>query len=155
MKMELILWRHAEAEDGGDTTPDHERSLTDRGQKQAAQVARWLRKHLPRKPRILVSPAKRTQQTANALELAYEIEPALGIGAGATDVLKASGWPDRYEAVVMVGHQPALGWVAASLLAGTEADWSIRKGAVWWFSSRKRNGERQTLLRAVISPDFS
>jgi phosphohistidine phosphatase len=153
--MELILWRHAEAEEGGVATPDHKRRLTARGEKQAKQAARWLRKHLPRKRTILVSPAERTQQTANALELAYEIEPGLGIGATATDVLALAGWPDQGGAVLIVGHQPTLGRVAALLLGGAEAAWSMKKGAVWWFSCRERNGENQTALRAVLNPDFS
>jgi len=153
--MDLILWRHAEAEDGGDGMLDHERCLTDRGRKQARQIARWLRKHLPKSPKILVSPAQRTQQTADALELAYEIEPRLGIGASTNDVLKAAGWPDRRGAVLIVGHQPSLGRVAARLLAGAEDDWSIKKGAVWWFSSRTRNGARHTQLDAVMAPGLS
>lgn len=153
--MELILWRHAEAEEGGADMLDHERRLTDRGRKQAAQIARWLRIHLPPKPQILVSPAKRTQQTADALKLAYEIEPRLGIGASAADVLSAAGWPDQRDTVLIVGHQPALGRVAAQLLAGAEDDWSIRKAAVWWFSSRVRNGERQIQLSAVMAPGFA
>jgi phosphohistidine phosphatase len=152
--MELILWRHAEAENGDDTILDHERRLTARGHKQAMQVARWLLKRLPQKPRILVSPAKRTQQTASALELAYEIEPGLGIGASAKNVLQAAYWPDHSGAVLIVGHQPSLGQVAARLLSGTEADWSIKKGAVWWFSSRERDGENKTFLRAVMTADL-
>ncbi len=34
--MDLLLWRHAEAEDG---TPDLKRKLTPRGEKQARQMA--------------------------------------------------------------------------------------------------------------------
>ena len=153
--MDLILWRHAEAEDGEGATPDHKRRLTARGEIQAKQVARWLRQHLPRKRRILVSPAERTQQTAHALELPYEIEPHLGTGASAVDVLTVAGWPDESGAVVIIGHQPTLGRIAALLLGGQEADWSIRKGGVWWFSSRVRNDEPQTVLRAVLNPDFA
>ena len=37
--MNLILWRHAEAED---TTPDLKRVLTKRGLKDAALMAQWL-----------------------------------------------------------------------------------------------------------------
>ena len=37
--MELILWRHADAELG---QPDSERRLTDKGHKQAARMAKWL-----------------------------------------------------------------------------------------------------------------
>lgn len=150
--MDLILWRHAEAEEGDSTLPDHKRRLTARGERQAKQVARWLRQHLPRKRKVLVSPAERTQQTAHALELAYEIEPRLGAGASATDVLTAAGWPDHSGAVLIVGHQPTLGRVAALLLGGEEANWSIKKGGVWWFSRRVRSDE--TVLRVVLNPDL-
>lgn len=152
--MDLILWRHAEAEEGDGSLPDHKRRLTARGEKQAKQVARWLREHLPSKRKVLVSPAERTQQTAHALELPYEIEPRIGIGASAPDVLAAVGWPDRSGAVLIVGHQPTLGRVAALLLGGEEANWSIKKGGVWWFSCRARD-EGQTVLRAVLNPDFA
>ena len=153
--MDLILWRHAEAEEGDGSLPDDKRRLTPRGEKQAKQVARWLHQHLPRKRKVLVSPAERTQQTAHALDLAYEIEPGIGLGASATDVLTAAGWPDQSGAVLIIGHQPTLGRVAALLLGGAEADWTIKKGGVWWFSSRVRNEEAQPVLRAVLNPDFA
>ena len=153
--MELILWRHAEAEEGDGKLPDEKRRLTTRGEKQAKKVAQWLQRHLPRKRTVLVSPAERTQQTAHALELPYEIESRLGIGASVEDVLKAAGWPDQSGAVLIVGHQPTLGRVAALLLGGEEADWPVKKGGVWWFASRARDNERQTVLRAVLNPDFA
>jgi phosphohistidine phosphatase len=152
--MDLILWRHAEAEEGDGTIPDKKRRLTARGEKQAKQVARWLHQHLPRKRKVLVSPAERTQQTAHALELPYEIEPRLGASASVKDVLTAAGWPDQSGAVLIIGHQPTLGRVAALLLGGEEADWSIKKGGVWWFSRRARHGETEAVLRAVLNPDF-
>ena len=151
--MELILWRHAEAEEGDGSLPDAKRRLTARGEKQARKVAQWLQKHLPRKRKVLVSPAERTQQTAHALELPYEIEPGLGIGASAKDVLKTAGWPNQNGTVLIVGHQPTLGRVAALLLAGEEADWSVKKGGIWWFSSR--GGDAPAVLRAVLNPDFT
>lgn len=153
--MELILWRHAEAEEADGTISDHKRRLTARGEKQAKQVAAWLQRHLPRKRTILVSPAERTQQTAHALELPYEIEPRVGIDASVKDVLSVTDWPDRSGAVLVIGHQPTLGRVAALLLGGEQADWSIKKGGVWWFASRDRDGEAQTVLRAVLNPDFT
>jgi phosphohistidine phosphatase len=153
--MELILWRHAEAEEGDGTIPDQKRRLTARGEKQAKQVARWLHQHLPRKRKVMVSAAERTQQTAHALDLPYEIEPRLGLGASAMEVLTVAGWPDREGAVLIIGHQPTLGRVAALLLGGEEADWTIKKGGVWWFSNRMRNDETRTVLRAVLNPDFA
>ncbi|MBI5791347.1 MAG: histidine phosphatase family protein [Rhodocyclales bacterium] len=153
--MDLILWRHAEAEDGDGIRPDHERRLTQRGEKQAKQVARWLQNRLPRKLTILASPTERTRQTAHALRLAYEVEPKVGAGATATAILAAAGWPDGDGAVLIVGHQPTLGRVAALLLAGREDDWAVKKGSVWWFGGRSRNGRRETILRAVLNPDFA
>lgn len=149
--MDILLWRHAEAEDG---MHDAKRRLTERGRKQAKQVARWLRKRLPPGARILSSPAVRAVQTAEALALPFEIMEKLGTGAGATSLLGAVGWPHAGGTVVVVGHQPTLGRAAAMLLTGDAADWSVRKGALWWFSRRLRNGEVETVLRAVIAPDL-
>ena len=61
----------------------------------------------------------------------------------------------RSAAILVVGHQPALGYTAALLLAGSEADWSIKKGAGWWFSNRTRDGEAQTVLRAVVPAELT
>ena len=156
--MDLILWRHAEAEDGGERIADAKRRLTARGEKQARKMAAWLLARLPTKATILVSPAERTQQTAHALGRAFEVEPKIGVGADCADLLAAVGWPDakvsRGGTLILVGHQPTLGRLAALLLSGTEDDWAIKKGAVWWFSRRTREGEEQTVLRAVINPDL-
>lgn len=148
--MDLILWRHAEAADG---VPDSARALTKHGLKQAAHMAAWLKERLPSDCKILVSPAKRTEQTAEALELPYETTKKVGTGATPADVLSAAGWPGASGTVLVVGHQPTLGGVAALLLCGEAADWTVKKGAVWWFSCRERHGA-ETLLRAVIGPDL-
>jgi phosphohistidine phosphatase len=153
-KMDLILWRHAEAEEGTAKLPDAKRRLTERGEKQARQMARWLLEHKPKNLRILVSPTQRTQMTAHALGLPFELEPKVGPGADAADLLAAAGWADHGGAVLVVGHQPTLGRVAALLLGGEEADWTIKKGAVWWFSNRTREGETQTVLRGVVGPEL-
>ena len=153
--MELLLWRHCEAEPG---EPDLGRALTGKGEKQARRMAAWLHAHLPESARILASPARRSRQTAQALaELAprrLKTVDALAPGASVDEVLLAVRWPDATSVVVVVGHQPTLGWVASRLLSGVEADWPIKKGGVWWFSSRDRDGVGQVVLRAVLSPDL-
>jgi phosphohistidine phosphatase len=154
--MDLILWRHAEAEEADGSMPDSKRRLTAKGEKQARKMGAWLRQHLPRDVRVLVSPSERTQQTAHALGLPFEIEPKIGVGADAADVIAAAGWPDgqrKTRAIVIVGHQPTLGRLAALLLAGEETDWSVRKGSVWWFSHRSdQPGEAQ--LRVVLGAEY-
>ncbi|MFT4100193.1 MAG: histidine phosphatase family protein [Burkholderiaceae bacterium] len=153
--MNLILWRHAEAEDA---TPDLTRELTGRGRKQAARMAEWLAPRLPGRYAILCSPAARTIQTVEALERDYVIDRRLSPGADVADYLAAAGWPegprDAGGTVVIVGHQPTLGGVASLLLSGSEQPWSIKKGAIWWLSSREREGRGQIVLRASVHPDL-
>ncbi|MCA1978978.1 MAG: phosphohistidine phosphatase SixA [Thiobacillus sp.] len=150
--MDLILWRHAEAEEG---VPDLERELTPRGRKQASRMADWLTPRLPPDVRILASPALRARQTAQALGREVDIEPALAPGATAEAVLTAADWPNAVHPVLVVGHQPTLGRIAARLLAGSEGDVSIKKAGVWWFQCRERDGELQIVLRAVAGPDYA
>jgi phosphohistidine phosphatase len=152
--MELVLWRHAEAEDG---IPDMKRALTDKGRRQAARVAKWLRPRLEGQWEILVSPATRTRQTADALGLDYDVRIPLGTSATEEALLREAGWPGNGKNVMIVGHQPTLGRVAARLLTGQAGELTIRKGALCWFSGKpgrlaEVNG---TLLRAVIGPDFA
>ena len=149
--MELILWRHAEAEDG---IPDAARQLTAKGVKQADKMATFLRARLPQNTRILVSPARRAQQTAHALTKNFTTEPAIEPGASPEAILKAANWSEGEGGVLIVGHQPALGEVAALLMSGKPEYWSIKKGAVWWFSNRIREDYSETTLRLVIAPDF-
>ncbi|MFU2487439.1 phosphohistidine phosphatase SixA [Thauera sp. WH-1] len=150
--MDLLLWRHAEAVDG---SPDHTRELTPRGLKQARRMARWLEEHRPKQLRVLVSPTLRTRQTATAFTDSFQIVPSLGPEGNVPELLAATGWPDASGAALVVGHQPALGRLAALLLSGAEADWTIKKGALWWFTNRVREDESQTVLRAVIPSDFA
>ena len=149
--MDLILWRHAEAEDGMD---DLARKLTKHGERQASRVASWLVSRLPDKIVILASPAVRTRQTASALGRHFDIESTLAPGRSPDDVLAAANWPSGSRSALIVGHQPTLGRVASRLLANCDDQWPVRKAAVWWFSSRDREEGANILLRAVISPDM-
>jgi phosphohistidine phosphatase len=145
--VDLILWRHADAEDG---YPDEKRALTAKGHKQAARMARWLGQHLPAHYTVLASPALRTQQTAAALGARVATSAEVGLAATPDSILRAAHWPSARHAVVVVGHQPTLGMTAARLLSGHESEWSVRKGSIWWLV----HDERHTVLRAVLSPDM-
>jgi len=147
--MDLILWRHAEAEDGA---PDLARRLTAKGAKQARRVAEWLQERLPADARILSSPAQRARQTAAALTDDYEVLRELSPASTYQALLTAADWPTAHRTTVIVGHQPTLGQTAAFLLAGAPRDWSIKKGGLWWFTLHHRSN-REIVLRAVVSPD--
>jgi phosphohistidine phosphatase len=147
--MDLILWRHAQAEDGA---PDLERRLTARGREDAKRVGAWLLARLPAdRVRVLSSPAVRSRQTADALGLRYDVVDALAPGADADAAIAASGWAGGGDAIVIVvGHNPWIGEAVARLVGGCEDGWPIRKGGAWWLSRR----EDDVLVRAVVSPDL-
>lgn len=147
--MDLILWRHAEADDG---MPDHARELTAKGLKQAGKLAAFLHRHLPDNTRILVSPAVRTRQTAAAYSGHFTVTPAIAPGASPQAVLHAARWPHAGGTVLVVGHQPTLGAVAALLLGCADNSLSIKKGALWWFS--QRDDTALVTLRLALEPAF-
>lgn len=151
--MELILWRHAEAQDGTGMA-DSDRKLTAVGEKQAEKMGRWLQTRLPRKTRILVSPTRRTRQTADFLDLPYSIERSLAVGADTADLIAAAQWPASDCPVLLVGHQPAIGRLASLLIGGSENDMPLKKCGVFWFSTREREHRMQVVLRAVLYPDL-
>ena len=155
--MDLILWRHSEAEEGGDPLTDLDRSLTPRGTKQALRVAQWLDRHLPESTRVMASPARRTAQTVQALQglgRKYKLRPDLAPGCTPAQLLAAVHWPESKTNVLVVGHQPVLGQTIALLLGIVDTDLAVRKGAVWWLRYRERDGVGQTVLVTVQPPEM-
>jgi len=159
--MDLVLWRHAEALDLPEAQDsaeayrlDLERPLTGRGQKHAARIAAWLDRQLGDTARILVSPALRCEQTALNLGRKFKTCEALAPGASAQDLLQAAQWPHAKFPVLVVGHQPTLGQAAAQLLGLARSEVSIRKGSLWWLRHRVRDGQPQTVLMTVQTPEL-
>jgi phosphohistidine phosphatase len=146
--MDLILWRHADAEDGAD---DAARRLTPKGIKQAARMAAWLDSRVARNARMLISPAVRAQQTAEALARDASTSEQVQPGAQPRDLLDAAGWPSAAGTIIVVGHQPTLGAAAALALTGKASAWRVRKAGVWWLSTR---GDGHPSVLAVMTPDL-
>ncbi len=149
--MDLILWRHAEAEIG---EPDLGRALTAKGHKHAKKMGVWLDRNLPADCRILSSTAERCVQTVTALNRKYKAVKELAPGALPEEILNVAGWPDGRDAVLIVGHQPVLGGVASLLIGGSVQEWTIRKANVWWLTNRVKDDGTHVVLRAVMGPDF-
>ena len=151
--MDLILWRHAEAHElemGGD---DMCRRLTGKGEKHAARMGHWLDQQLPEGTRVLCSPAVRAEQTVQALGRKYKLRDALSPGATVTDLLETAGWPEAKYPVLVVGHQPTLGLVVSQLTGMGQNACAVRKGAAWWLRSREREGQAQTVILSVTTPE--
>jgi len=147
--MDLILWRHCHALDG---VPDDARPLSPRGVKEAASIARRLAPRLPASCRLIVSPALRAQQTAQALNRPFDTVATVGTGASVASVLRAARWPHAPHTVLVVGHQPTLGCVASLLLEGDEHDRPMRAGEVLWIDSGDAEPVH-AVLAATIAPD--
>ncbi len=151
--MDLILWRHAEAEYGFD---DLNRKLTVKGQRQAEKMAKWLTRQVRgRKVQLIASGARRSQQTLAAFSKDFLVESRLNPGASAAAYFNCCGWPSNWDGVVIVvGHQPEIGRVASLALTGREVEWSVKKGAIWWLQQHAGPGGLQTTLRAMMTPQM-
>lgn len=117
--MRLYLVRHAEAAPG---EPDELRPLTPQGREQARELGRRMRDELTRPEAILTSPLLRARETGGELSRALDVEDEpddrLAPGATADDVRAAL--VGRGDPVVVVGHQPDCGRIAAALTGGPE-----------------------------------
>lgn len=154
MTMDLIFWRHAEAEDWTEGCDDLRRSLTPRGEKQAKRMASWLDRQLPDGTRVVSSPARRCEQTVLALGRKYKLRDELAPDMTADALLESAGWPNGKSVVLIVGHQPSLGQAIAKLVGLPQHSCAVRKGAVWWIRTRERDGDVQTVVVTVQSPEL-
>jgi len=152
--MDLILWRHAEAHELTEGGDDLARTLTPRGEKQAARMAAWLDRQLPEGARVWASPARRTEQTVLALGRKFRLSDELAPQATPAQLLALAGWPHGRGPVLLVGHQPTLGQTVAELLGLRAGECAVRKGSVWWLRSRERDGQVQAVLLAMQSPEL-
>ncbi len=166
MPEHIILWRHAQAEDlfdGDDMVQnDMQRALTQKGQRQAADMATWLKPQLPKATLLQCSPALRAFQTAEALQDVHKlckinISQALKPGASLNTVLASIAQTNSCDSLVLVGHQPWLGQLAAHLLGlfekGHTKELAIKKGAIWWLRldrTQDKTREEAVSVRYII-----
>ena len=152
--MDLIFWRHAEAFDALEGQDDLSRTLTPKGEKQALRMGQWLDRQLPEGVRVISSPAARCEQTVKALGRKVKFKTELHPEGSMDDLLVTAGWPDSKMSVLIVGHQPVLGQAVAYLLGIPGGECSVRKGSVWWLRSRVREGDTQTVVVSVQTPEL-
>jgi phosphohistidine phosphatase len=121
----LVVMRHAKAEQGGPT--DFERPLAERGHRDAAEAGRWLAAQGFEPDHALVSAALRTRETWDSLasgggwDLAPDLDRGLYTAEPATAVDLISMVGDDVQALVVVGHNPTMAYLA-QLLGDGEGD---------------------------------
>lgn len=153
--MDLLLWRHALAQEALEGQDDLDRALTPAGRQQARRVGRWLYRALPARTVAYCSPARRTEETALALGREIRSMPELAPDQPIDPVLSAIGWPEGGNGpVLLVGHQPQLGQIVARLIGLQQTECPIRKGSVWWLRSRVRDGRTEVRVITVLGPEL-
>jgi phosphohistidine phosphatase len=117
--LRLFLIRHADAESG---EPDESRRLSPEGREQARALGKRLADEGVRPDVVLTSPLLRARQTGDALAeaLACTSEPSDALAPGASAATVQSAIEGRGETVIVIGHQPDCGQIAAELGDGTE-----------------------------------
>jgi phosphohistidine phosphatase len=116
-----VLIRHAKA---GEAATDIDRPLTEKGSRAAAAIGAWLARKELNPDLVLVSPARRAQQTwgqaAEALEGAPEPVVERRIYENTVEsLLEAIGeGNDDVQILVVVGHNPSIGTLAFALEDG-------------------------------------
>lgn len=117
--MRLYLVRHAEAAPGD---PDELRPLTPGGREQARALGKRLFSEDAVPAVVLTSPLLRARETGGEIARAFDIESIpddrLAPGATVDDVRDAV--EGRGNQVIVVGHQPDCGQIAAALTGGPE-----------------------------------
>ena len=155
--MQLLLLRHADA--ATSAASDDLRPLSEKGRSQAKRVGAFCREHDLKPELILTSPFRRAEETAHivASEIKGEVTLAAFLASGMTppaalDALRAY---TRFDCIMLVGHEPDLSLLAASLLdVADNASIRIRKATLAGIECdtlRPGGGELEFLLPAKLT----
>jgi phosphohistidine phosphatase len=138
MSRALVVVRHAHAEWPAYVGRDFDRPLTPRGTQEATLAAQALLKSAPRPELVLVSPARRTRETAAIIadtlalpETLLVFEPSLYNAS--SDALEAAALKafESRTTLMLIAHNPGVSTLARKLLADAQtpvlapADWLI------------------------------
>ncbi len=132
--MDLYVLRHAKAERAAPDGDDASRPLTQKGQRDARRLGRWMRDRGIALDLVATSALARAQETATLvlqgagtpppLQAWEELEPGGTVG-GVLAQLAALG-PDR--TVLVVGHEPQLSALVSAVIGGGRI--RLAKGAL-------------------------
>jgi phosphohistidine phosphatase len=152
MARQLWLLRHAEAEPHGSRADDADRRLTERGEAQARAAGAALERMGVQFEDVRFSPKARARQTAEIAAESWpdeqravlEVEPSLAVGFDAQKALELADGLDADGRLLLVGHEPDLSSVVASL-SGARID--LKKGGIAVARLEGGTGELVALLR--------
>lgn len=124
----LLLLRHAKTEPAEPGADDRIRALIERGRRDAGKIGAYMETHALVPDRVVLSPAKRVQETWKYMANAFKRAP----GATTTEQIYAAtphdvlavilSAPASAHSLLIVGHNPALQEVALMLVASGDID---------------------------------
>jgi phosphohistidine phosphatase len=155
---ELYLIRHGIAAERGDAWPDDaKRPLTEQGMTRLRKGARGLVALVGSFDVVITSPLVRAKQTADIVASVFDPRPPIvtidslapegSVQAVLADLEKQS----RRERIVLVGHEPGIGELAARL-AGSRSSFEFKKGAVCRIDVETLPPARPGTLRWFVTP---
>jgi phosphohistidine phosphatase len=161
----LVLVRHAKSDWTGDHADRH-RPLAGRGRRQAPEAGRWLSVGVGRVDLAVVSPARRARETWElvAAELAapppVRVEDRVYAASAGEPLDVVRGLPDDADTVVLVGHNPGLEDLVATLTGRpvsmpTSALAVIDVPGAWAGAGRSRARLRTSGRPPAAAPDGS
>lgn len=151
----LILMRHADAERGGGAMADIERALTPEGVAEARRIGRALAEAGLAPDRALVSTARRARETWTAVseafpDVAADFHKAIYEASPATLWALAQQGMVGGESLILVGHNPGMQALAASLARGGPPMRGFPTGAVAVFGFA---ADDAVALERFLTPD--
>jgi phosphohistidine phosphatase len=124
----LFLLRHAKSSWEDLALADHDRPLAPRGRKAAKLIEKHLQSSQIEISLVLCSSARRARQTVELVNPSGQIRIEPGLYEASADQLlrRLHRVPDEVEALMLVGHNPAIQELAVGLL-GSETELAAAK----------------------------
>lgn len=156
--MILYIVRHAEAVEGSDILKDEWRFLTQNGRLTAKKMSSLIAKYGP-KPRLIISsPLTRAVQTAEIIAekaCRKNVVVASGLllpGSGINELVDHLKGCKEARRVMLIGHEPQLGTLVATLLGCEDGTVSLKKGACVTLKLDPDNKERPASFLWYLAP---
>lgn len=154
MKREIILLRHAHADNAASAANDADRALSPRGITEARDAGHWLREHAALPATVLCSPARRARQTLQEALGDVPAQPEQRIYDATAGEL-ASLIDDHADTarLMLVGHNPGFETLVALLATGQSGDFrGIAPGGIAWLELDGLAEPGSAVLKAFWSP---
>jgi phosphohistidine phosphatase len=156
--MILYVVRHADAVDANDTLQDEWRYLTEKGRSAAKKMSSKISKLGPKTRLTITSPLTRAVQTAEiAAEKACRKNVVVASslllpGADITELMKFIHGSAESKRVMVVGHEPQLASLAATLLGYTDRSLSLKKGSCLTLELDPENADKPADFMWYLEP---